>query len=416
LCPTLKIRNRDIGLEHSRLRELAGRASRFTPMVSREPPGSLLLEVSGSLRLFGGLHQLRTLLRADFSLRGHRSCIAVTPAPAASLLLAANEYSVLISRREALRSALGPLSVADLSLPHNTLTRLGHAGVRTLRDLWRLPSDGLALRFGPELTHYMNRLTGMSPEPRYNSTPSGKLVSTLELPAGTVETGYLLPVMGRLLNELGDWLRIRDAGTRSVRFFLYHPHRPATTISVGTRLVTRDTSRLLHLLDEHLNPVRLPEPVTRLTLAAGTPEPYAPECRNLFPGRHDFHAPVGQENEWAQVLDQLVARLGTEALHRPASPLDHRPSAENHEIGRESTERPVWILPTAQPLSCHHGTPRLGGRLSLAGTPERIETGWWDGRGVCRDYHVATDPQGGRLWVYRNADTPEKWHLQGYFS
>ena len=36
----------------------------------------------------------------------------------------------------------------------------------------------------------------------------------------------------------------------------------------------------------------------------------------------------------------------------------------------------------------------------LAG-PERIESGWWDGADVQRDYYVASDPRGARLWIYR---------------
>ncbi|MCG6870649.1 MAG: hypothetical protein LJE91_18550 [Gammaproteobacteria bacterium] len=420
LYPTLEIRNRDIGLEHSRLLKLANLANRFTPIVSREPPDSLLLEVSGSLRLFGGIHPLRIRIRDDLSRLGHRSCIAVTPAPAASLLLATNERDTVVHRLEALRSALGPLPVTALPLPQDTLTRLGHAGVRTLRDLWRLPRDGLALRFGPELTSYMSRLMGLTPEPRRSSTPPEKLLSTRELPTGTVETGRLLPVMEALLDELGNWLRIRDAGTRSVRFFLHHQHRPATTVAVGTRLVTRDASRFLRLLAERLKPIRLSEPVTSVTLAAGTPQAWVPEHRSLFPARQNFPDPENRENEWAEVVDQLATRLGAEALRRPASPRDHRPEVKNTMEDRVMTEnhpeRPIWVLPRALPLKCRHGKPWLDGRLSFAGKPERIETGWWDGGDICRDYHVATNPHGSRLWIYRDADTPGRWLLQGYFA
>jgi hypothetical protein len=33
--------------------------------------------------------------------------------------------------------------------------------------------------------------------------------------------------------------------------------------------------------------------------------------------------------------------------------------------------------------------------------PERIETGWWDGDPVARDYFIAVDAEGALLWVFR---------------
>lgn len=420
LCPALETENRDITLEQSRLRELAERAGRFTSLISPEPPDSLLLEVRGSLRLFGSLAHLRNRIRDEFSLLGHRSCIAATPSPAASLLLARSGCDGLVSRREALRSSLGPLPVTALALPRQTLARLRHAGVRTLCDLWRLPRKGLALRFGPELTQYMNRLTGIAVEPRAGSSAPGEMISSLELPAGITQTGRLQPHMEGLLEALNHWLRSRDAGIRSVRFFLHHPRCPATTVAVGTRFATRDASRLSCLLEEQLKPVHLPEPVTGVTLVSGTPRAWAPEPCDLFAGRRNECDPKRQEREWARLLDQLAAKLGEAALRRPAAPGDHRPEGKDATINARTmesrTERPVWILPRPRPLASRHGKPWLDGPLSLADKAERIETGWWDGKSIRRDYHVATTLKGGRIWIYRDTDTGDKWHLQGYFS
>ena len=55
----------------------------------------------------------------------------------------------------------------------------------------------------------------------------------------------------------------------------------------------------------------------------------------------------------------------------------------------------------------------------LAG-PERIESGWWDGRAVQRDYFIATDESGHLLWLYRerraDAATGDGWFIQGRFG
>ena len=53
-------------------------------------------------------------------------------------------------------------------------------------------------------------------------------------------------------------------------------------------------------------------------------------------------------------------------------------------------------------------TPQpLGAELArrpwvLRDGPERIESGWWDGKDVRRDYFVAESPSGARVWLYRD--------------
>ena len=60
---------------------------------------------------------------------------------------------------------------------------------------------------------------------------------------------------------------------------------------------------------------------------------------------------------------------------------------------------------------------RAGLRL-LAG-PERIESGWWEGKDIRRDYYVAAVDDGARVWAYREAGadgTAEHWFLHGLFA
>jgi protein ImuB len=47
--------------------------------------------------------------------------------------------------------------------------------------------------------------------------------------------------------------------------------------------------------------------------------------------------------------------------------------------------------------------------------PERIETGWWRGRHVQRDYFRVTDSAGSRFWLFRERNTGE-WFLHGVFD
>jgi len=62
-----------------------------------------------------------------------------------------------------------------------------------------------------------------------------------------------------------------------------------------------------------------------------------------------------------------------------------------------------------KPLPCHDGS------LKLTSGPERIESGWWDGGDVARDYYVAEDKSGAQLWVYCDRTSGE-WYVHGVFA
>jgi len=53
--------------------------------------------------------------------------------------------------------------------------------------------------------------------------------------------------------------------------------------------------------------------------------------------------------------------------------------------------------------------------LQLRSLPRRIESGWWDGFDIARDYFVALSAAGERLWVFRDRRSG-RWFLHGLFS
>jgi protein ImuB len=61
------------------------------------------------------------------------------------------------------------------------------------------------------------------------------------------------------------------------------------------------------------------------------------------------------------------------------------------------------------------GRPVFQGELSLEDNPERIETGWWDGQDVRRDYYRAWNHRGMRLWVFKDC-RESCWYLHGLFG
>ena len=61
---------------------------------------------------------------------------------------------------------------------------------------------------------------------------------------------------------------------------------------------------------------------------------------------------------------------------------------------------------------------QLGGRqyrVARCWGPERIETGWWRGRAVGRDYYRVETTKGRHYWLFRRL-RDLKWFLQGKFD
>ena len=75
--------------------------------------------------------------------------------------------------------------------------------------------------------------------------------------------------------------------------------------------------------------------------------------------------------------------------------------------------RPVWLLDEPAEL-CASEVKQLHQGKVFEG-PERIESGWWDGKGVARDYYIVSRTGGVRLWVFQERRS-KSWYLHGVFA
>ncbi len=416
LCRGLTVHRRDRRAERARLERLAERAGRFTSRVSIEPPQELLLEIGASLRLFGGVDVLWRQLRTSLAPLAGELRHGIAPTPLAAIWLARCNRPRVITSADALRSVLGELPLAVLQLEPRLEKRLRNTGVKRLRDLWRLPRDGLARRFGAGLLQTLDRALGQSGDPRRNHAPPLHFAATLELPAETRGSRLILGAAERLLAQLAEFLARHEAQVEAVQFGLLSRSHPAHWLTIGLRRGSCDPARLLELFEHHLQPLRLAAPVTALCLESMAIRPATAASRPLF---RTPDTPQHREEQWQELLERLQNRLGTEAIRMLRSLPDHRP-----ELAWEQAEpalttgtsahcaprRPLWLLPEPQPL------PAPPGNLTLLGGPERIETGWWSTTSIRRDYYTARHRDGRQLWIFHDLRRPGRWYLHGLFG
>jgi protein ImuB len=453
------------------LERLGVRAQRLTPRVSLDPPDGLLLEVKGSLHLFGGLERLSREMADECSRLRMPCMLALAPTPLAALALARAEQKLAIrdSRRGVpgsltaapaallaitdpaqLVGKLSPLPLATLRWPHDTLDRLARIGVRTIGEALRLPRAGFARRFGTAQLQALDRLVGRASDLKSRFEMRARFRRRRELIYELESHAALLAVLEPLLEELGRFLTARQCGVLALECRLRHRAVPPTRCVLRLAAPMADPAQLAALLGERLSALVLPEPVRACELRSGPLVSRVLDSGRLWqPGEQGG----GVAAQAPELIERLRVRLGAEAVYGLRVVEDHRPEAAwkvNEPIARLSAPqcpslgaghpartsvcersperghvkcprwnapaRPLWLLPVPRLLDERDGLPRKRGALRLMGEAERIETGWWDGGEVARDYYTAIDSRGARLWVFREREPPHRWFLHGMFG
>lgn len=432
--PTLFLEERSPAREEEALRALAARAERFTSFVSIERPAALLLEIAGSLRLFGGLGALRQAISDELQQLGFTAALAIAPTPLAATWLARAGQRACIRDRKNLAGALGCLPLSCLDWPDAITGSLQGMGITVVGDCLRLPREGFVRRFGAGSLLQLDRALGRLPDPRKCYRTAEVFCQEYELAEEQSDRELLLNACRKLLLELERFLLSRQLMVQRVRFSFFHLQRPATHLTVGCAQADRSIEHWHELLAIRFDRLELPAAVIAIRLQGGRGQPLSAST-----GRLVFNRTGSQRREplISHLVERLSARIGDESVHGIMTVAEHRPQhawraaklveqpphchatpllAESCRNSSLLLQRPLWMLPEPRPLGIEKGLPLYQGRLRLLDGPERLETGWWDDDGIARDYFVAANPAGMHLWIFRNRDRESGWYLHGMFG
>lgn len=418
LAPDLNYRPRDLTAEVAALDQIAAWAGQFTPSVTLQPPCGLLLEIEGSLGLLGGIRKILDSIRRGSAAMGYTLTLACAPTVAAAWLLARAGSEKLVTSKRAIETAIAPLPLTALDCSAQTLATLDAIGARAVGDLLQLPRNGLARRCGQQLLDQLDRALGVLPEARRFYAPPPHFAAALELGVEVAGTEALLFAARRLLTQFTGYLAARCAGVQHFNLVLMHEKHADTVLEIGLATPARDTGRFVTLVRERLAAHALAAPVHRLRLAADDILALAGDSGDLFPDH------THTSGDWAKLIERLRARLGADAVQGLSPRNEHRPEYAWQTIvpGGRVTQvphkpRPLWLLAAPRPLKEIASKPHYrNGALALIAGPERIESGWWDGGGVKRDYFVAETPDHSILWIYCERRQPGGWYLHGIFG
>jgi protein ImuB len=420
LAASLQAFERTPRCERAALESLATWAQTLTSKVSLELPDGVLLEVSGSIKLFRSLEAIKAKLSQELGRRQleFQLCVAPTATAALWLARAARADALPVHELTGHLAAL-PLQVTRWSLAAQALLR--DMGVRTIGECVRLPRDGFARRVGVGYLRDLDRAHGRSFDLRAEFKAPETWSARVELFEESADCAVFVDAAEQLLDELAAVLRTRQAQIDQLRLAFEHLRRPPSVETFDLLEPTHQRERLLPLLQDRLERVVLPVPALALRMSSGFLLPLRLEKADLFE-----KTPV--ETLTQALFERLQERFGSAAVYGVRTVAEHRPErawerwveaagAESRYGGYRSGQpgRPLWLLPEPLLLSSSAARNHYRGALAMCSGPERIESGWWDEQDVGRDYYTAVSAHGQRLWVFRDRQS-RAWHLHGLFG
>jgi protein ImuB len=452
------------------LRKLAVWCQRFSPLVAveeAEQPECLFVDVSGCGPVFGGEEALAA--RAVAELRRHnlhaRAVIADTfgAAWAVAHFSLERECLSLVIAPQAQAEAIGPLPIEALRLPADVLRLLRTFDIRRVRQLLALPRAELPARFGLMVLQRLDQALGtISEVPALEHAPE-PMEAFWMFEFLTADRHALEAVLGHLIDEVLARLRPRQWGVQRLLCTLTTATGDVVEIPVGLVQPRASADRLMALVRLHLERVELPAEVSALAVRAVVALPIDLQQEEIFTP----DTAAERSRQLPALIERLSNRLGEQSVLRPhlvpdaqpelacgyepwlaaasrkkklsanlprADARSKRPKKKQAGVlvtlqeakgSRRTFLRPPSLKtrPVAVPAtSVVPGGPPLRfewhGRVHVVARcwgPERIETGWWRGRDIRRDYYLVETAGGERFWLFRTLPD-EKWYLHGSFG
>jgi protein ImuB len=357
-------------------------------------------------------------------------------------------------------SAYAALPLAVLRLPGALLELLEELGLSRIGQLFQLPRPDLAARLGPLVGQRLDQLSGAATEVLF-SQPFQETDRAELLFEPTDRQAVVTAALERLLAQLAVRLAGRRQGALALCCRLTGPGIPPAEFEVRFYRPNSQASHWVELLGLALERRVLPGLIEKVEVQITSAGPLEFRQQNLFGDQER-----GRDDRLVGLLiDRLAGRLGRNAVLTPrlvpeaqpelacrleplvgsvklaamSKPPVKQTAKKGGKRGAASAGQPQELVRTADPTFFRplrlwaqaeavtvlgvapQGEPvrfrwrRYEHVVERAWGPERIETGWWRGRYVRRDYYRVETTSGERYWLFRRR-RDGRWFLHGAFA
>ena len=426
LLPKLHILERDPAREAQKLQELSYWAYRFTSVVSIYNDHCLLLEIARSSSLFNGLEHLLHLINCDIQNFKIDAMQAVAHTPKAAYVLSFAKQVETYSSGKTLEQLL-KISIAYLDIEEKTKLQLNNCGFDTLEDIDSIPYTELGQRFDVKFLSYLDQLWGRIADPQIATTPPETFAVSADFAEPIRNLNWINQQIDRLLEGLVQFITVRQLICRSFIWRFYHENnRLLQTVTIGLSAKQNSCKTFRELTNLKLDTIKLDWEFSSIELSSNQLIPIQLLNDDLFDPQPDLQ-------QFQQLIDKLINRLGSNALFRVYSAAEQLPELANgrqyavHESNQsyisqpnntQLKDQPLWLLENPQRLAQHISSQRrhpiYEGPLNIIHGPDRVSSHWWS-KPQNRDYFIARQKSGRLLWIF--FDRGEKcWFLHGVFA
>jgi len=359
-------------------------AGTFSPRVENTGAGTVVFDVEGLERLFGGYSEIAEKIRDSVCARGLQANVAVAANADAAVCAARGFCGVTVIQRGTEAARLRDLPLDVLKPSPEISEALERWGIRTLGAFANLPAVQVSERLGQEGVKLHKLAQGAGARPIVPHVAALRFVEVMELDYDITTIEPLTFILSRMLDQICSRMRSRNVATHEVRLVLGTYVRTLNLpIPVrNSRLLTK-----LFILDLEAHPpgiaIKRVEveaiPVKPRVVQNGLCVPLSPEPEKLELTLARLKAVVGEENVGsAEIID----------THRPDAfsviPFGRRlrESTQRNSINLRLTLR-LFRPPFDATVQLHNQIPTWiafhgrHGSIATASGPWHTSGDWW---------------------------------------
>jgi protein ImuB len=421
-------------------------------------PGDCLFgDVTKVCSLWGGEEQLLVAAHAVFRERGYRPRLALADTVGAAWGAAHfGEHLIGCSASSEMEapiwrippgSSVQPwqdVPLEALRLSPACLRIFQQLGIERLGPFFQIPRQELIHRLGPEPVIRWEQWEGSVAERivAYRATPEFVARHWFEHPLTRWE--HLQSPIQQLMQKLVDQLAPHRRGVLRLECRLEGGATETLRLVIGFFRPTLRVGHWFELLELQLEQQSLPHAIQHLSLEVLQSAPLSARQPVLFAELEGSSSRQGRR-QFEHLVDRLSSRLGETAVVCPWLRRDPQPERaftvhpwlevpSSRKSGSSRSLSPRGLGPFHRPLLLYDpplpvevrdvagsGPPNRFSRkgreyqvVAYSG-PERIETGWWRGPRIRRDYFRVETMEHQRFWLF-HAVQENRWFLQGEFA